>query len=97
MILKLGLEKLRNSCVRRQTYRIHWPIFLDGKLPLMLYQVCKPTFHGANGVNLKSGFFTSLAYGALADKWGRRPVMTIACTGEMFNLLWLVFVCECGS
>ena len=31
---------------------------------------------------------TSLWYGSLADKWGRRPILGLACTGELLSMLW---------
>ena len=41
-----------------------------------------------------SGLLTAISYGALADAWGRRPVLSLACTGETLALSWLLLVCE---
>lgn len=35
---------------------------------------------------------TSLWYGKMADRVGRRTVIALACTGELLNLLWVLFV-----
>ena len=32
-------------------------------------------------------------FGARADKHGRKPVLILAFTGEVFALLWLVMIC----
>lgn len=36
---------------------------------------------------------TSLWYGNMADRVGRRTVIALACTGELLNLVWVLFVC----
>ena len=37
---------------------------------------------------------TSLWYGSLANRIGRRTIIALACTGELLNLAWVLFVCK---
>jgi len=39
------------------------------------------------------GLLTAVYFGARADKHGRKPVLILAFTGELFALLWLVMIC----
>ena len=39
------------------------------------------------------GLITALFYGAIADRFGRRLVLALCCTGTLCSLLWILFVC----
>jgi hypothetical protein len=40
------------------------------------------------------GLLTSIAYGRLADTFGRRFALFLACTGEMMAFVWIMCVCK---
>ena len=39
------------------------------------------------------GVLTALIYGRLADRFGRRPILSLSCLGLLCSLIWVVFVC----
>ncbi|KAI9764942.1 MAG: hypothetical protein M1840_007967 [Geoglossum simile] len=39
------------------------------------------------------GFITALLYAALAEKWGRRYIVTLSLLGFLASILWIQFVC----
>jgi MFS family permease len=39
------------------------------------------------------GFIMALPYGALAEKWGRRPLVFMSFLGYLLSILWIQFVC----
>lgn len=41
------------------------------------------------------GIFLALPYGLLADRYGRRLIMTLSFVGQFAGMLWVLFVCEC--
>jgi hypothetical protein len=40
------------------------------------------------------GMLTAIPYGLLADRWGRRPVLTLAITGFFVGYTWYCAVCK---
>ena len=39
------------------------------------------------------GLITALYYGSIADRFGRRLVLALCCTGTLCSLLWILFIC----
>ena len=43
------------------------------------------------------GIFLAVPYGALADKYGRRWILTLGLAGAECTMLWIIFVCMCPA
>ena len=43
------------------------------------------------------GLITALYYGSVADRFGRRLVLALCCTGTACSLLWILFVCYANN
>jgi MFS family permease len=43
------------------------------------------------------GIFLAVPYGALADKYGRRWILTLGLAGAECTMLWIIFVCMVSS
>jgi MFS family permease len=59
---------------------------------LMLFQVIK-TQVTRNRKLINQGLLTSVIYGFLSDRYGRRPILILACIGEALGLIWVLLLC----
>jgi MFS family permease len=58
----------------------------------MLFQVIK-TQVTRNRKLINQGLLTSVIYGFLSDRYGRRPILILACIGEALGLIWVLLLC----